>query len=801
MLSPKPLFSVSHLGERVNNEAQVLQSQAQRLSESTAKHSQRIRQAQTDFHAKMGDEGQQVADGMQQAFANGTLVSSAQAYWTDALQRAALTMDTLRERGNNDLAHEAAGTPPVLVYEHELVLDGATLTRPTNYQLLHILPPPGVEVHDWKRPYMIIDPRAGHGAGIGGFKEDSQVGVALRAGHPVYFVVFRQRPVDGQTLADVMRAEAQFVREIVRRHPVAPAPIVVGNCQGGWATMLLAAANPVITGPLVINGAPMAYWSGHAGDSTMRYNGGLLGGAMPALLMSDLGHGQFDGAHLVSNFEMLNPGRNFFGKYYDLFANIDSPETRASFLEFERWWGGFHFTNEAEIRWIVEQLFVGNKLGRGEAALEHGRPINLKAIRSPIIVFASHGDNITPPQQALNWIVDTYADEREIVVRGNRIIYMVHEKVGHLGIFVSSSVAKKEHAEMASTLKTIESLAPGLYEMVIEDIHDTEGGDEHFVVSFQSRTMADVLAVVSPDRTDERDFAAVARLSEMGVHTYETLLRPAVQAVVTPQLAQTMEAAHPSRASRRALADQNNPAMPLVKAAADNARQHRQKVDDNNPFLAAEKLLAATVSHGLDMYRDTRDAVYEMAFISLYGNPFMQWVGATHAHNRTQKDPEELRYLPEVQALLLGCGQGGLEAAVIRMLILMADSRGSVRRDRLERSAQVLTQEEPFASLDPEQRAAIIRQQSIIVEFEREKSIECLPRLLPSAELRERALDVVHYVVGPLDEMAAESKKLLNRFEALLTELPAALPPRPSAHTSVPRRSSASVSAKRKRAS
>ena len=103
--------------------------------------------------------------------------------------------------------------------------------------------------------------------------------------------------------------------------------------------MLLAAANPDITGPLVINGAPMAYWSGHVGESPMRYNGGLLGGALPALLMSDLGHGQFDGAHLVSNFEMLNPGRNLFGKYYDLFANIDNQEARDSFLEFERWWG------------------------------------------------------------------------------------------------------------------------------------------------------------------------------------------------------------------------------------------------------------------------------------------------------------------------------------------------------------------------------------------------------------------------------------------------------------------------------
>jgi len=111
--------------------------------------------------------------------------------------------------------------------------------------------------------------------------------------------------------------------------------------------------------------------------------------------------------------------------------------------------------NEAEIHWIVEQLLIGNKLARGEARIEHGRPLDIKTIRSPIIVFASWGDNITPPQQALNWIVDTYADEQEIKIRGQRIIYMVHDKVGHLGIFVSSSIAKKEHTEVTSTMKTI----------------------------------------------------------------------------------------------------------------------------------------------------------------------------------------------------------------------------------------------------------------------------------------------------------------------------------------------------------
>jgi poly(3-hydroxyalkanoate) synthetase len=169
------------------------------------------------------------------------------------------------------------------------------------------------------------------------------------------------------------------------------------------------------------------------------------------MFLSDLGGGIFDGAHLVQNFEALNPGRTLFRKYTDLFRDIDKGDR--TFLEFEKWWRGFFMLTEAEIKWIVEQLFVGNRLSKNEARIEPGRPVDLKAIRAPIIVFASHGDNITPPQQALNWIAETYADVQEIRIRGQRIVYMVHDQVGHLGIFVSSQIARREHAEVASTLK------------------------------------------------------------------------------------------------------------------------------------------------------------------------------------------------------------------------------------------------------------------------------------------------------------------------------------------------------------
>ena len=222
-------------------------------------------------------------------------------YGVDFAQRSVLFWDTLRQRGNNWIAHEAgrqAAGARVQVRSARRrphASSGRSTTRwCASFRRA------GVDVDDRMRPYIIIDPRAGHGPGIGGFKEDSEVGVALSAGHPVYFVIFYPDPEPGQTLADVTDAEAEFVRIVAERHPDSAKPVLVGNCQGGWAVMMLAAARPDIAGALVINGAPMSYWAGNDGDNPMRYAGGLAGGAWLSLLASDLGGGKFDGAHLVA---------------------------------------------------------------------------------------------------------------------------------------------------------------------------------------------------------------------------------------------------------------------------------------------------------------------------------------------------------------------------------------------------------------------------------------------------------------------------------------------------------------------
>jgi Protein of unknown function (DUF3141) len=98
--------------------------------------------------------------------------AAAAEYTVDAAQRTILFWDVMRQRGNQYRAHMAETAPHVLDFKAELIVDGRQLDRPVNYCLARIVPPPGVEIDLKRRPFVIVDPRAGHGPGIGGFKAD-----------------------------------------------------------------------------------------------------------------------------------------------------------------------------------------------------------------------------------------------------------------------------------------------------------------------------------------------------------------------------------------------------------------------------------------------------------------------------------------------------------------------------------------------------------------------------------------------------------------------------------------------------
>ncbi len=549
-------------------------------------------------------------------------------YLVDATQRAFLFLDILRRRGDTERAitHDPGAT--VLWFDHELVLGGETLLRPINYDLYRILPPSESPMDPTKRPVVIVDPRAGQSAGIGGFRPQSEVGDALRAGHAVYFVGFRAVPQAGQTFLDVVDGQVAFVEHIVASHPDAPSPTAIGNCQAGYQTLMAAALRPELFGLCLVVGAPMSYWQGTHGGAPMRYLGGLLGGSWLTALASDLGHGRFDGADLILNFDALGPANFLWDKQHDLYTHVDDGADR--YLNFERWWGDFILLNRQEIQYLVDNLFIGDKLTRGELVANHGRPIDLRAITSPIVVLTSPKDNISPPPQTLGWILDLYPGIDELRAAGRTIVYSADADAGHLGLFVSAKVADREDEEFVLAMDAILGLSPGLYEMVTTQTVAAEGADSAaWSVSFEPRTFDDIRAFGRNTDDDDRAFAAVAELSDITLAAYQTFVQPIVRSVANEPMAALARASHPLRLSYTAFSDAN-PWMTLAQIAAAGVAGNRRPVAPDNPFLKAQETISETISETLDSWRVARDRLAEQWFFAAYGSEaFQSWLSIT----------------------------------------------------------------------------------------------------------------------------------------------------------------------------
>src|SRR3982075_115582 len=619
------------------------------------------------------------------------LFASVFEYLVDTAQRSVLFLDVMRQRGVQYREHLAETAPHVLNYAVDLIIDGRKLERPVNYGLVRVAPPSGVEIDLKRRPFVVVDPRAGHGPGIGGFKADSEIGVAFKAGHPCYFIGFLPDPMPGQTIGDIGRAEAIFLERVIALHPDADGkPCVIGNCQAGWAVMMLAAVRPELFGPIIIAGSPLSYWAGVHGKNPMRYSGGLLGGSWLAALTGDLGHGKFDGAWLVHNFENLNPSNTLWSKQYNLYAKIDTEAAR--YLGFERWWGGHVNLNAEEIQFIVDELFVGNNLAAGRIKLSDGTAIDLRNIRSPIVVFCSKGDNITPPQQALGWILDLYEDVDEIRAYGQTIVYTVHETVGHLGIFVSGGVAKKEHSEFSSNIDLIDVLPPGLYEATFEaksaDTAHPELAGGKWIMRCEQRSLDDIRAMGGNTAEDERRFATAARVSEINLANYRNFVQPWIRATVTPQLAEWMRKLHPLRVSDEVFGRANG-AMKAVGGGGGTAREHRKPAKENNPFLTFQETVSKNIVGVLDKWRDTQEALSERLFLGIYGSPVLQAAVGIKPDAEVSPKPEMSpehrgRLEARIAELKSQIGSGGLRECVIRGLLYVGMARGMADERSLE---------------------------------------------------------------------------------------------------------------------
>jgi hypothetical protein len=496
----------------------------------------------------------------------------------------------------------------------------------------------------------------------------------------------------------------------------------------------------------------------------------MLGGTWLASLTADLGNGKFDGAHLVQNFENLNPANSFWDKYYHLYANIDTEPPR--FLDFERWWGGYYLMNREEIEWITRNLFVGNKLWSGDVKDPAGKGFDLRNIKSPIVLFASMGDNITPPQQAFNWVADLYGSTEEIKARGQVIIGLLHKSIGHLGIFVSGKVAQREHTQIVSVLKTIESLPPGLYAMQITE-RKNERGETECEVDFHEHRLEEIVERLNRfERVDEKPFKAVAEVSDFNQRAYELFIQPFVQATSNDFTARLSRAFHPLRFQRWAFSDMN-PWLAWLGPAAASIKAARKDPVDSGPYRDAEKAGSELVSASLDFYRAMRDASTEAAFFMCYGNMAAKDRAGDPPAPAAADVVSDPRELPFVKEALDAISEGGYAEAFARMAFLLKRHGEPIPLARLVLQQELANDYAEFLpNLQPDQWRRIRGEQEIIARYEPEQALVMLPKLLADRIERKRILTLLDRLVAdervqrgqPTDEQRA----MLERIRTVL---------------------------------
>mgnify|MGYP002040501885 FL=1 len=356
------------------------------------------------------------------------------------------------------------------------------------------------------------------------------------------------------------------------------------------------------------------------------------------------------------------------------------------------------------------------------------------------------------------------------------IVYAVHESIGHLGIFVSGSVARKEHQEFTSNIDMIDVLPPGIYQAEITDkTPDMPNADlayGNYVLSFEQRKMDDVRAIVDRKEDDDRRFKAVARISDINLGMYRSFVQPWVRATVTPQSAEWSQRLHPLRLPYELVSDRN-PLIAPIAQVAEQVREHRQPVSPTNPFLIAQEMFSNLIETSLNIFQELRDSADERTFMSVYGSPLVQDLAGLGGKDGLPRrhpgvSPEHRRFMEERATELRSLLQeGGLRVAAIRMLLYVAGAEGGLD----ERSFALIRKMRAEAgnAMTLQEFKGIVRDQAMMMRLDSAAVLQTMPRLLqdaPPDAIRE-ALDTMKHVLEAAEPLNPAARQSLAEMEQI----------------------------------
>src|SRR5690242_17335956 len=241
----------------------------------------------------------------------------------------------------------------------------------------------------------------------------------------------------------------------------------------------------------------------------------------------------------------------------------------------------------------------------------------------------------------------------------------MHKSVGHLGIFVSGAVARREHAQIVDLPEYIEHWPPGLSGMQIEEEHTDRA--TRYDVTLTERRVEELQSLQKYARRDEVPFGAAAAVSDLNASMYEAFVHPVLRAAVPPELAKLTRSFHPLRVQRWAISDLN-PWLAPLKGLADLATANRTPRDEAGPSAAAEHWFTASLTASWELYRQLRDAAVENVFFNTYGG--LGLIAPAEVEGAAPSVPAD-QQAPAISRALARIEEGGFAEAAVRAIMLV----------------------------------------------------------------------------------------------------------------------------------
>jgi hypothetical protein len=334
-------------------------------------------------------------------------------------------------------------------------------------------------------------------------------------------------------------------------------------------------------------------------------------------------------------------------------------------------------------------------------------------------------------------------------------------------------VGAKEDEEFVQLMDVIDSLSPGLYEMVIAprpaNVPAAGFVTGDWIARFEARSLDDIRALGRNSPEDDRAFAAVARLSELNLSLYRTFLQPFVRALANQPMADLAQALNPLRLSYTIFSD-SNPWMKGLEPLAAAVSAARRPVAPDNPLLALQTRVSEQITTALNGYGVARDKMEEQIFFGFYGSPFLQALLDINEDSIVRRvpdtSPEKLAARQaQTNAYEAMMGTGGFDEALTRaVLYVVAADRTLDQRCAL--ALNVARQQLMHLSLA--EFKVLVRDQFFVLQLEPERAIEALASLVPKAGARMELMKQVRAIASAGDPPTAAERDRLARLAQML---------------------------------